>query len=94
MSLRTELKSNVSDATETHFLVRISYSGFPGGTSGKEAACQCRRHKRCKLDPRVRKTPWRRAPQPTSVFFPGESHGQRSLAGYTLSIRSPKVGHD
>ena len=21
--------------------------GFPGGTSGKEPACQCRRHKRC-----------------------------------------------
>ena len=27
--------------------------------------------------------PWRRAWQPTPVFFPGESHGQRSLAGYS-----------
>ena len=27
--------------------------------------------------------PWRRAWQPTPVFFPGESHGQSSLAGYT-----------
>ena len=26
--------------------------------------------------------PWRRAWQPTSVFLPGESHGQRSLVGY------------
>ena len=25
--------------------------------------------------------PWRRAWQPTPVFFPRESHGQRSLAG-------------
>ena len=25
--------------------------------------------------------PWRRAWQPTPVFWPGESHGQRSLAG-------------
>ena len=25
--------------------------GFPGGTSGKEPACQCRRHKRCRFDP-------------------------------------------
>ena len=25
---------------------------------------------------------WRRAWQPTPVFLPGESHGQRSLAGY------------
>ena len=30
----------------------------------------------------VRKIPWRRAQQPTPVFLPGESHGQRSLAGY------------
>jgi len=26
---------------------------------------------------------WRRAWQPTSAFLPGESHGQRSLAGYS-----------
>ena len=26
--------------------------------------------------------PWRRAGQPTPVFLPGESHGQRSLVGY------------
>ena len=28
------------------------------------------------------KIPWRKAWQPTSVFFPGECHGQRSVAGY------------
>ena len=27
--------------------------------------------------------PWRREWQPTPVFLPGESHGQRSLAGYS-----------
>ena len=32
---------------------------------------------------RVRKIPWRRKWQPTPVFLPGESHGQRSLAGYS-----------
>ena len=31
--------------------------GFPGGTSGKEPACQCRRHMRCGLNPNVGKTP-------------------------------------
>ena len=31
----------------------------------------------------VRKISWRRAWQPTPVFLPGESHGQRSLAGTT-----------
>ena len=30
-----------------------------------------------------REDPWRRAWQPTPVFLPGESHGQRSLAGYS-----------
>ena len=31
--------------------------------------------------PWVRKIPWRRKWQPTPVFLPGESHGQRGLAG-------------
>ena len=35
------------------------------------------------FDPWVEKTPWRRAWQPTPAFLPGESHGQRSLAGYS-----------
>ena len=27
--------------------------------------------------------PWRRKGQPTPVFLPGQSHGQRSLVGYS-----------
>ena len=57
--------------------------GFPGGPSGKELACQCRRCKRHSFSPWVRKIPWRRAQQPTPVFLPGESHGQKSLVGYS-----------
>ena len=34
------------------------------------------------FDPWVRKSPWRRKWQPTSVFLPGKSQGQRSLARY------------
>ena len=30
-----------------------------------------------------RENPWRREWQPTPVFLPGESHGQRSLVGYS-----------
>ena len=56
---------------------------FPGGASGKESACQCRRCKRCRFDPWVGKIPWRRARLPTPVFLPGEFHGQGSLAGYS-----------
>ena len=33
-------------------------------------------------NPWVGKFPWRRKMAPTPVFLPGESHGQRSLAGY------------
>ena len=39
---------------------------------------------RCGFDSWVRKIPWRRKWQPTPVFLPGESHGQRSLVGYSL----------
>ena len=54
---------------------------FPGGTSGKEPACQYRRCKRHRFDPQVGKTPWRRKWQPTPVYLPGESRGERGLAG-------------
>ena len=35
------------------------------------------------FNPWVVKNPWRRVQQPTPVFSPGESHGQRSLVGYS-----------
>ena len=54
--------------------------GFRGDASGKEPTCQSRRYKRCVFNLWVRRTPWRRAWQPTPVFLPEESHGQRSLA--------------
>ena len=44
---------------------------------------QCRRYRRCWFDPWVTKILWRRTWQSTPVFLPGESHGQRSLAGYS-----------
>ena len=53
------------------FSFQFRVSGFPGGTSGKESTCQCRRCKRCGCDPWVRKIPWRRTRQPTPVFLPG-----------------------
>ena len=48
--------------------------------SSKESICQFRR---CRFDPRVGKIPWRRKWQPTPIFLPGKSHGQRSLKGYS-----------
>ena len=54
------------------------YMCFPGGASGKEPTCQCRRRERPRFHPWVGKRAW----PPSPVFLPGESHGQRSQAGY------------
>ena len=54
---------------------------FPRSSISKRVCLQCRRPG---FDSWVRKMPWRRKWQPTPVFLPGESHGQRSLAGYSL----------
>ena len=54
--------------------------GLPRWLSGKKSACQCRR---LGFDPWVRKICWSGKWQPTPVFLPGKSHGQRSLAGYS-----------
>ena len=53
------------------------------GASGKGPACQCRRCKKHEFDPWVGKIPQRRVWQLTSIFSPGEFHGQRSLVGYS-----------
>ena len=56
---------------------------FPGGARSKELACQSRRPKRQAFDPWAGKIPCRREWLPTPIFLPGESHGQRSLVGYS-----------
>ena len=48
----------------------------------------CRKESACsagdgEFHPWIGKIPWRRAWQPPPVLLPGESHGQRSLAGYS-----------
>ena len=54
-------------------------NGLPWWFSGKEPACQCQSRA---FDPWVGKIPWKRKWQPSPVFLPGKSHGQRSLGGY------------
>ena len=53
---------------------------LPSLITDKESSCLPRRHR---FNPWVGQIPWRRKWQPTLVFLPGESHGQRSLAGYS-----------
>ena len=43
----------------------------------------CLQYRRPRYDSWVRKNPWRREGQPAPVFLPGESHGLRSLVGYS-----------
>ena len=66
--------------------------GFPGGSVVKNVPTS-RRCKRCGFDPWVGKILWRRKWQPTAVFLPGESHGQRSLTGYS-PWGYKRVGHN
>ena len=49
--------------------------------------------KRWGFDPQVWNIPWRRVWEPTPVFLPGKSHGQRSLIGYS-PWGHKRVGHD
>ena len=57
----------------------------PRWLRGKESTGQWRhrRHRRCKFNFWVRKSPWRRKWQLTLVFLSGKSHGQKSLVGYS-----------
>ena len=76
-------------AQHAHYYL-IQDLGLPWWLSGKEFTCQCRRHR---LDPWVRKMPWRRKWQHTPVFLPGKSHEQRSLVGCS-PWGHKRVGHD
>ena len=67
---------------------RYTKRWLPWWLSGEESTCQCRR---LGISPWVRKIPWRRKQQPTPVFLPGKSHGQRSLAEVHVVAR---VRHD
>ena len=69
------------------------YLGFPGGASGKEPSSQCKRHE-MQVQSLDWKIPWRRAWQPTPVYLPRESHGQRSPMGRRQSIVLQRVKHD
>ena len=65
------------------FLLRSSVPtfGLPRWLSVKESVCQCRRHRRCGFDSWIERILWRRKWQPTPIFLPGKSHGQKSSAG-------------
>ena len=62
----------------------VLVTSFPGGSDGKESACSAGDLGwRPGFDPRVGKILQRREWQPTPIFLSGESHGLRSVAGYS-----------
>ena len=68
--------------------------GFPGGSVGKEFACNAEDTGRCEFDPRVGKRPWRRAWQQTPVFFLAWRIPWTEEPGRPQSTGSQKVGHN
>ena len=65
--------------------------GFPDGLIVKNLPANAG-DIRLGFDPRVGKIPWKRKWQATPVPLPGESHGQRSLLGYSpQSLKEPDV---
>ena len=71
---------NLSQQVALMLCVLICIARWQGD---REPACQCRRHKRRRVDPWVGEIAWSRKWQPPPVFLPGEPHGQRNLAGYS-----------
>ena len=53
--------------------------GFPDGSDRNESACSVGEPG---STTGLEKIPWRKEWQPTPVFLPGESHGQRKLVSY------------
>ena len=89
--LRDFIKSLHEREVQNSKLDMISFFGGDMWLSGKEPTTNVSRSYGFNLW--VGKIPWRRKWQPTPVFLPGKSHGQRSLAGY--SPWGPKrVGQD
>ena len=65
----------------------ILTGSFPGGSYGKESVCNARD---VGLIPVLGRSPEKETATHSSI--PGESHGQRSLVGYSPELQ--RVGHD
>ena len=67
--------------------------GFPGGTSGKELTCQCKKHKRRGFDPWVGKIPLEKGMATYSSILAWKIPWTEEIGGLQ-SIVSHRVGHD
>ena len=80
-----EFPSLLSGPEIIEFKERVSFrgEGFPSGSSGKESSWNAGDSGNGGSIPELGRFPRRRKWQPTPAFLPGESHGQRSLVGYS-----------
>ena len=69
------------------------FGGFPGAASGKESACQSRRHKRCSLVPVLGRSRGIQKWQPTTLFLPEKFHGQEE-SSHLSSMGLQRLGHN
>ena len=80
LSQEHPVKSHINDHDWRQTILVGIQERFSWKFSSNES-CQCRR---LGFNPRIGKILWRRQWQPTPIFLPGESHGQRSsLVGYS-----------
>ena len=76
---RKEGRVPISQTLQVWTWSRLVTWGFPGSSDGKESACSAGD---LGLIPGLGRSPEKEI-QPTTVFLPGKSHGQRSLVGYS-----------
>ena len=72
-TLHSDLSLNLGSGLNSSLIGFISVALLPGGSVVKNLPA----------NPWVKKLPWRRKWQPTALFLPGKSHGQRILVGYS-----------
>ena len=91
--VQREREREPTQTEKTELWLPKGTKGFPGGDSGKESACQCRRCKRLGFDPWIGKIPWRRKDEnPLQYSCLKNSMDKRSLVGYSPWGR--RVRHD
>ena len=89
LNLIYKLQHNIFNIVKKKKKTCIFCTKLPWWLSSKESPCQFRR---LGFHPWVGKIPWRNKWESTPVLLPGESYGQRSLAGD--SVGSQKVRHN
>ena len=74
---------HIASSTEGSSVISLHNPHFTPSQEVLSSALRCLQCGRPRFDPWVGKISWRRKQQPTPILLPGESHGWRSLVGYS-----------